>query len=130
MCFFAKRYQIHLHGHDFYILAQGTGMFHEGIALNLKGPPRRDTAMMPWDPAAGLGGYLVLAWQADNPGAWLVHCHIGWHQSMGFALQVIEALSEIKKQDFDTCSMDEVCKAWHSYAPTSLYDSTMEDSGI
>jgi FtsP/CotA-like multicopper oxidase with cupredoxin domain len=68
---------IHLHGHDFYILAQGTGMYNSGIELNLKSPPRRDVAMMPWNPAQGLGGHLVIAWKADNPGAWLVHCHIG-----------------------------------------------------
>lgn len=22
------------------------------------------------------GGWIVLAWQTDNPGAWLFHCHI------------------------------------------------------
>ncbi|KAH9810773.1 multicopper oxidase [Teratosphaeria destructans] len=68
---------IHLHGHDFYILAQGTGLYDSSVSLNLQNPPRRDVAMMPWDPAQDLGGHLVIAWKADNPGAWLVHCHIG-----------------------------------------------------
>jgi FtsP/CotA-like multicopper oxidase with cupredoxin domain len=74
---------IHLHGHDFYVLAQGTGLYSSSVPLNLKNPARRDTAMMPWNPQQGQGGYLVIAYLADNPGAWLMHCHIGWHNAMG-----------------------------------------------
>lgn len=69
----AATHPIHLHGHDFYVLAQDTGTFNSSVSLNLDNPPRRDTAMLP------ASGYLVLAWQTDNPGAWLMHCHIGWH---------------------------------------------------
>ena len=64
---------IHVHGHDFYLLAQETGTFSSDTALKLNNPPRRDVAMLP------ANGFLVLAWETDNPGAWLVHCHIGWH---------------------------------------------------
>lgn len=61
---------IHLHGHDFFILAAGEGKY-TNEPLNLINPPRRDTANMP------AGGYLVMAFETDNPGAWLMHCHIG-----------------------------------------------------
>lgn len=62
---------IHLHGHDFYILAQSTGTYDsDTVTLNLSNPPRRDVAMLPGS------GYLVIAFQTDNPGAWLLHCHI------------------------------------------------------
>ena len=80
---------IHLHGHDFYILASGSGTFNDSIALQTTNPPRRDVAMLP------SAGYLVLAFQADNPGIWLMHCHIGWHTSEGFALQFVERYDEI-----------------------------------
>jgi FtsP/CotA-like multicopper oxidase with cupredoxin domain len=60
---------IHLHGHDFYILAQGSGDFSDDM-VNLSNPPRRDTAMLPGQ------GYLAIAFKTDNPGAWLMHCHI------------------------------------------------------
>lgn len=64
---------IHLHGHDYFILAQGTGTYDaDTVTLNKSNPPRRDTAMLP------AAGYLVLAFETDNPGAWLMHCHIGW----------------------------------------------------
>lgn len=69
---------IHLHGHDFMILAQGIGEYSGSIPLNLINPPRRDVAVMPVDPTQNLGGYLVIAYQANNPGVWLLHCHIGW----------------------------------------------------
>jgi FtsP/CotA-like multicopper oxidase with cupredoxin domain len=66
---------IHLHGHDFWILAEGAGSFDSTVLLNLANPPRRDTALLP------AAGYLVLAFETDNPGVWLMHCHIGWHTS-------------------------------------------------
>lgn len=71
---FVLPHPIHLHGHDFFILEQNIGNFDPATAnFNLNNPPRRDTALMPG------GGYLVMAWETDNPGAWLLHCHIGWH---------------------------------------------------
>lgn len=54
---------LHLHGHDFYILAQGSGLFVPGLVrLNTKNPPRRDTATNYGN------GYLVLGVKMDNPG--------------------------------------------------------------
>jgi len=119
---------IHLHGHDFYILAQGTGLYNSGIALNLENPPRRDVAMMPWNPAQGQGGYLVIAFYTDNPGVWLMHCHIGWHAAMGFALQIIENLDGIKDTVADTCTLQDTCKAYNEYA--TEYSIVTQDSGI
>ncbi|KAK7973066.1 hypothetical protein PG988_007200, partial [Apiospora saccharicola] len=54
---------LHLHGHDFYVLAQGRGAFVQGvIGLNTKNPPRRDTATLYGN------GYTVTAFKTDNPG--------------------------------------------------------------
>ena len=36
----------------------------------------------------------MIAFQTDNPGAWLMHCHIGWHVAEGLAVQFIESSSE------------------------------------
>lgn len=62
---------IHLHGHEFFVLAQGSGTYSSNVSLTLTNPPRRDTAMLPGS------GYLVIAFKTDNPSAWLMHCHIG-----------------------------------------------------
>lgn len=61
---------IRLHSHDFYVLGAGTGVYNDPTALNYKNPPRRDVATLP------ARGYLVIAFIADNPGAWLMYCRI------------------------------------------------------
>ena len=61
---------IHLHGHTFFILGTGSGVWSPTSSLNFENPPRRDSATLPG------GGWLAIAFRADNPGAWLMHCHI------------------------------------------------------
>ncbi|RFU23841.1 hypothetical protein B7463_g12498, partial [Scytalidium lignicola] len=113
---------IHLHGHDFYILAQGTGTYADvDPTLQLDNPPRRDVAMLPG------GGYLVIGFQTDNPGVWLMHCHIGWHTSEGLALQLAERASEIPALVDDTVLSD-TCTAWNSYGSSS--GVVEDDSGV
>lgn len=77
---------IHLHGHDFAILEQAYNKTfnHSTVSLKLDNPPRRDVVLMP------ANGYVVIAFRADNPGAWLVHCHIAFHISGGLGLQILE----------------------------------------
>lgn len=113
---------IHLHGHDFFILAQGTGTYSTStVSLTTTNPPRRDTAMLP------ASGYLVMAWETDNPGAWLMHCHIGWHTSEGFALQFVERASEIAGIS-DSSLVDDVCDAWSTFQDGNAI--VQEDSGV
>ncbi|ETI23255.1 hypothetical protein G647_05054 [Cladophialophora carrionii CBS 160.54] len=67
--YFPIAHPIHLHGHDFAILQQSSQPYQiGGLNLNLKNPPRRDVALLP------ASGFLVLAFKADNPGIWLMHC--------------------------------------------------------
>jgi FtsP/CotA-like multicopper oxidase with cupredoxin domain len=113
---------IHLHGHDFFVLSQGTGTYDaDSTTLNLSNPPRRDTAMLP------ASGHLVVAFETDNPGTWLMHCHIGWHTSEGFAIQFLERYDEIRELvDYD--SMESTCSAWETYADENSIEA--EDSGV
>ncbi|KAH6658450.1 multicopper oxidase [Truncatella angustata] len=119
---FTVPHPIHLHGHDFLILAQGSGTYSsDSVTLNMDNPPRRDTAMLP------SAGYLVIAFKTDNPGAWLMHCHIGWHTSEGFALQFVERQDEITALiDYD--SLSDTCDAWTTYEDT--YSVEQDDSGV
>ncbi|CAN9366429.1 unnamed protein product [Alternaria alternata] len=118
----AVPHPIHLHGHDFYVIAQGTGTYTDGeTTLNLDNPPRRDTAMLP------ASGYLVLAFETNNPGAWLMHCHIGWHTSEGFAMQFVEqydAIAGITSNDTLTSN----CDGWKSHTETVGIEQ--DDSGV
>ncbi|KAK6008545.1 hypothetical protein QM012_000448 [Aureobasidium pullulans] len=119
---------IHLHGHDFYILGAGYGNYGSGTALNLDNPPRRDVAFMPGDGPTGQGGHLVVAFFTDNPGVWLMHCHIGWHVAMGFALQFIEGQEQIKDTVTDTCFLNDVCDTWRPWAEEK--GIWVDDSGV
>jgi FtsP/CotA-like multicopper oxidase with cupredoxin domain len=117
----AVPHPIHLHGHDFSVLAQGSGTYSDSVSLNLSNPPRRDTAMLP------ASGYLVLAFETDNPGAWLMHCHIGWHTSEGFALQFIERYDEIVAQT-DESRLTDNCDSWTSFTTEASIEQ--DDSGV
>ncbi|KAL8365324.1 hypothetical protein RB595_004229 [Gaeumannomyces hyphopodioides] len=120
----AVAHPIHLHGFDYSVLAQGTGAYRPGVTpLRVNNPMRRDTAMLP------AAGHLVLAFKTDNPGAWLMHCHIGWHTTMGFAMQFIVRRDDIIKRGLiDSKKMDVVCKSWRDH--TAAKRIKLEDSGI
>lgn len=82
----------HLHGYSFYVVAShsadfGWGSYNPyvdtglpGGPLNLIDPPMRDTVYVP------RRGYVILRFRADNPGIWMFHCHMLWHQASGMAL--------------------------------------------
>ncbi|KAF2027242.1 extracellular dihydrogeodin oxidase/laccase [Setomelanomma holmii] len=116
---------IHLHGHDFYILAQEAGetIDSETTVLNLDNPPRRDVATLP------ASGYLVIAFLTDNPGAWLMHCHIGWHVAEGLALQFVERQSEIPAL-VDVDELQSTCRAWEDWQSDETTKIEQEDSGV
>ena len=111
---------IHLHGHDFIVIAQGSGTY-SGDGTTLANPPKRDTAMLPEN------GHLVIAFKTDNPGAWLMHCHIGWHTEEGFAIQFVERYTEIKPLiDYDVLHSN--CKTWSAFQTELSVEE--DDSGI
>lgn len=73
----------HLHGVDGWIVATGTGEINattvSSLTYNTTNPLRKDTQVV------GGGSYHVVRVLADNPGVWILHCHLGWHLAAGFA---------------------------------------------
>jgi hypothetical protein len=123
----AVAHPIHLHGHDFAILQQSSTQYKVGgLNLKLDNPPRRDVALLPKD------GFLVIAFKADNPGSWLMHCHIVWHAAGGLALQILENRSKIKLSPEDSSELQRICDRWNEW--NTLPDGTkrvlQDDSGI
>lgn len=81
--FAAENHPIHLHGHSFHIIAEGFGNFNpktDPAKFNLVDPPSRNTVGVP------VGGWAVIRFVANNPGAWLMHCHIDSHLTWGLAM--------------------------------------------
>ncbi len=65
---------MHLHGHHFQVIA-------------LDGAPRagaiRDTVLVP------VNGTVTVAFDADNPGRWLFHCHNLFHMASGMMTELV-----------------------------------------
>lgn len=119
----ALNHPIHLHGHDFWVVGQESTAFDAStFTPTLVNTPRRDVATLP------SGGYLAIAFRTDNPGSWLMHCHIAWHASQGLALQFVERESEIVGAIADPDVFHETCANWDSWTPDEVYDQ--DDSGI
>ncbi|XP_052173772.1 laccase-7-like isoform X1 [Diospyros lotus] len=83
-----ESHPMHMHGMDFYVLAQGFGNYdpvNDPKKFNLVNPQRRNTIAMPAD------GWVVIRFRANNPGTWLLHCHVEmhllWGQSMVFEVE-------------------------------------------
>ncbi|KAF9226367.1 Fet3 protein [Gyrodon lividus] len=85
------QHPFHLHGHQFQIVNRAQQYTSTDPSLNPPvvedqvNPMRRDTVAVPG------GGSVTLRVVADNPGAWLLHCHIEWHLESGLAVHFIEA---------------------------------------
>lgn len=120
---------MHVHGHTFVVLGQGSGTFNSATAsstLNFANPPRRDTVNL------AARGWTVVAFQTNNPGAWLMHCHIAWHVSGGLSLQYLEQPSAVASiygsQVGSGSAYQNQCASWSKYAPTMAYPQS--DSGL
>ncbi|GAB4833917.1 hypothetical protein Ancab_032164 [Ancistrocladus abbreviatus] len=73
---------IHLHGLNFHVLAQGFGNYNALVdrkKFNFRNPQTRNTIGVP------VGGWAVIRFMANNPGVWLMHCHLEVHLSWGLA---------------------------------------------
>lgn len=115
--FFAS-HPMHVHGHDVSILGTGTGTFTSDLVSSLKfdNPMRRDTVMLRGSPGVGYpAGYTVIGFETDNPGAWLMHCHITWHADGGLALQFIERPDDIPSTTYVGQSFNNECSALATY---------------
>jgi FtsP/CotA-like multicopper oxidase with cupredoxin domain len=64
---------MHLHGHSFQVIAINDKPLHGAV---------RDTILVPGKTS------VTVAFDANNPGNWYVHCHVLWHLAAGMATLV------------------------------------------
>ncbi|KAL5894960.1 hypothetical protein ACKVWC_000179 [Pyricularia oryzae] len=84
----------HLHGHNFQVITRSdadAGPFVPSNRPRLQRdiPLRRDTVLIRGN------GHAVLRFVADNPGAWLFHCHIEWHMEQGLVATLVSAPEQL-----------------------------------
>ncbi|KAJ1411261.1 Multicopper oxidase, copper-binding site [Sesbania bispinosa] len=79
----AENHPIHIHGFNFHVLAQGFGNYNatrDEPKFNLVNPQIRNTIAVP------VAGWAVIRFQANNPGIWLMHCHLETHLPWGLGM--------------------------------------------
>ncbi len=87
---------IHKHGIKMYLLGTGNGLFNwSSVAeaaqanpgsFNLVDPPQRDGFITP---AATTGPtWMAVRYHVNNPGAWLLHCHVQSHLQGGMSMAI------------------------------------------
>ncbi|KAJ2734442.1 ferroxidase fet3 [Coemansia sp. BCRC 34962] len=105
----ALLHPMHLHGHAFQIIEYGSIVNQSEPVLRYSAkcnaPMQRDTFVVP------VNHYVKLRFRADNPGVWLLHCHMDVHFGMGMALTFIEAPDLLHQRLKVPDSMLELCRA-------------------
>ncbi|PIN11709.1 Multicopper oxidase [Handroanthus impetiginosus] len=82
----SDNHPVHLHGYGFYVVGWGFGNFDpkkDPLGYNLVDPPRETTVGIPDN------GWVAIRFRADNPGVWLLHCHLERHQSWGMSTVIV-----------------------------------------
>ncbi|XP_057775771.1 laccase-14-like [Salvia miltiorrhiza] len=85
---------MHLHGYSFYVVGRGNGNFdreRDPSSYNLVDPPLQNTIAVPRN------GWTAIRFKANNPGVWLLHCHLERHVTWGMEMAFI--VREGKSQD-------------------------------
>lgn len=111
---------MHLHGHNFHVLAEGVGAW-DGTIDHIENTQRRDVQIV--QPK----GYLVIQYDTDNPGVWPFHCHIAWHVSAGLYVNMMEQTRNITQLNPPSSSA-QTCRDWWAYSGHNVVEQI--DSGL
>ena len=116
---------MHLHGHNFWVLSEGKGLWNGNITRP-DNPQRRDTQLIQGGTVAN-PSHLVIEVNTDNPGVWPLHCHIAWHVSAGLYITIIERPADIMEGNVPS-TLAQTCTDWDAYTNRAVVDQI--DSGL
>lgn len=118
-----EQHPFHLHAHSPWIVASGYASREQILgrnlsALRLNGPMHHDVFTVPECKTDAAGactdlGYTVFRMNADNPGVWMMHCHIDWHFILGLGMLFVEAEDALHQEGLGAFSPNmllSVCK--------------------
>lgn len=124
--FVFSAHPMHLHGHNFWVLAEGFGTW-DGSITNPSNPQRRDVQLVQPAASATDPSYIVLQYDQDNAGVWPFHCHIAWHVSGGLYVNILENPSKITESNIPSV-MAQTCRDWSAWTGSHIPDQI--DSGL
>ncbi|KAI1424088.1 Cupredoxin [Xylaria sp. FL1777] len=121
----AAIHPFHLHGHQFQIIERPKSNAGRWKSTNLipDAPSRRDTV------AVFANSYVVLRIEANNPGVFLLHCHIEWHVEMGLSATLIAAPErlvdyKIPQDHIDICNAQGIPTTGNAAGNLLWYDTS------
>ncbi|TEB23093.1 laccase 2 precursor [Coprinellus micaceus] len=89
---------IHLHGHAFSVVRSAGSSTY-----NYANPVQRDVVNI-----GDASDNVTIRFQTDNPGPWIMHCHIDWHLVLGLSVVFAEDIPTIASSDPPT-AWDQLC---------------------
>ncbi|CEG41127.1 hypothetical protein F443_08110 [Plasmopara halstedii] len=102
------QHPFHLHAHSPWIIGSGRAsreniLGNNFTALRLENPMQHDVFTVPECETDAEGacqdlGYVVFRMNADNPGVWMMHCHIEWHFVIGLGMLFVEAQDALHEE--------------------------------
>ncbi|RDB27756.1 Laccase-1 [Hypsizygus marmoreus] len=99
----------HLHGHTFSVIRSAGNSTY-----NFANPVQRDVV------STGFAGdNVTFRFVTDNPGPWILHCHIDWHLEIGLAIVFAEDAPTVNKMD-PPASWDDLCPIFDATPPSDL----------
>ncbi|TFK26128.1 hypothetical protein FA15DRAFT_755306 [Coprinopsis marcescibilis] len=97
---------IHLHGHAFHVVRSAGSSTY-----NFVNPPVRDVVSI-----GGPGDNVTIRFRTDNPGPWIMHCHIDWHLVMGLSVVFAEDVPNVANFNPPT-AWDQLCPIYDALPP-------------
>lgn len=117
-----ENHPFHLHGHHPWVVASGhmadATSTPDSATYNVKNATLRDVYNVPACNTDASGacldvGYVVLRFNTDNAGVWMLHCHNEWHRSLGMNMLFVEGEDKIQEKGLGiySTSMQQTCAA-------------------
>ncbi|KAF5516133.1 Laccase abr2 [Colletotrichum siamense] len=102
---FAQSHPIHKHGNKVFFLGSGIGRFpwrsvedaERSLpvgSFNFENPAHLDTFTTPDIAGNAPAVWTVVRYQVENPGAWLLHCHVQTHQAGGMGIVLMDGIDQ------------------------------------
>lgn len=99
---------LHLHGHAFDVIrSAGSDTY------NYVNPVKRDVVNI-----GVAGDNVTIRFTTDNPGPWIMHCHIDWHLELGFAVVFAEDAPDIASTNLVNSDWDSLCPTYDALPPS------------
>nr|QPA20085.1 laccase 2 [Amylostereum areolatum] len=97
---------IHIHGQSFYVVRSAGNS-----SYNFENPVLRDVVSI-----GNETDLVTIRFMAENPGPWLVHCHIDWHLRLGFAAVLATEDPSLSTDVATPESWKQLCPTYNRFA--------------